>query len=282
MQQTKAIMEELARARNYFHRHDVLRTMISVATAIKTALTVPLAGRDKSLIENGVQEIVQMLNRTQEVKRYCTDQEGLVMRRGQLKPLFKSLMVIIKTVREEALRESEEQIRNRKLEMDNQLLRGFKFLEGGNAAEADQAFQEAVKLYVDEHKLFVMIGNKLLQAGLARPALKFFLRGLEVDPEPRALAVATARAYAALGEHAKAEALLLRHAKGCDDPDLFAVLAQVQVKQDKQQEGLRSSAMGLRLDPAHKACRQLFGALRKAGVTPPPRPAKAPQPAVSG
>lgn len=264
MQQTKPIMEELARARNYFHRHEVLRSLVSLATAVKAAAQAQLVGRDKSLVENGMIEVVQMLNRTEEVKKFCPAPEGLTQNRGKLKTLFTELMTIINKVREEASKESLEQTRNRKLELDNQLVRGFKFLEGGNLKEADLAFQEAVKNYVDEHKLFHMIGAKLLQAGFARPALKYLLKGLEVDPDPLPLVVVTAQAYASLDEPAKAESLLLQHMDSARDPEAFAVLAQVQVAQQKNNDAIKNAARGLRLDPGHSPSRKLYNQLKKA------------------
>lgn len=264
MQETKTIMEELARARNYFHRHEVLRALISMATAVKSTATAQLVGRDKSTVENGLQEVLQLLNRTTEVQEHCPSPDGLVLEKGKYKALFQNLMAVIKVVRDEATKETQEQTRNRKLELDSQLGRGYKFLDAGSPAEADKAFQEAIKNYVDEHKLFYMIGSKLLQKGHPRPALKYLLKGLEVDPEPMPLVVAAAQAYSQLNEHAKAESLLKQHIKNADDPEIFAVLAQALAAQDKGDAALQSAARGLKLDPGHKASRKIFAQLKKA------------------
>lgn len=264
MQQTKPIMEELARARNYFHRHEILRSMISLATAVKSTATSQLLGRDKSLVENALQEIVQLLNRTEEVQKYSKNPDGLVLERGKFKALFLNLMHIIKTMRDEAAKETEEQTRKRKLELDSNLGRGQKFLDAGNLGEADNAFQEALKCYVDEHKLFYMIGSKLLQAGHPRPALKYLLKGLEVDPEPLPLVLTAAQAYMQLKQPDKAENVLSQHIKGCRDPEAYALLAQAQAIQKKPDAAIRSAARGLKLDPGHKLSRKMYTQLKKA------------------
>lgn len=267
MQQTKAIMEELARARNHYHRHDVMRAMLSVATALKATITQQIVGRDKALVDNGILEIVQLLNRTQEVKRHCPTSDGLVMDKANHKPLFQALLNIIKKVKEEAEKESLEQIRQRKLELDNHLIRGCRYLENKNLKDAEEAFQECLKNYVDEHKVFYIMGNKLLDTGFPRPALKYLLKGLEKDEDTLPVAIAAAKAYAALDENAKAETLLTQHLEKSGetrDPDLFALLAQVQVKQGKAEEALRSAAQGLKADPGHKGSRMLYNKLRKA------------------
>ncbi len=264
MQQTKPIMEELARARNHFHRHEILRSMISLATAVKSAATSQLVGRDKSLVENGLQEIVQLLNRTQEVQKYSKNPDGLVLEKGKFKSLFQNLMHIIKSLHEEASRETEEQTRQRKLNLDSNLSRGQKFLDAGNLGEADNAFQEAIKCYVDEHKLFYMIGAKLLQTKHPRPALKYLLKGLEVDPEPMPLVVTAAQAYMQLKQPDKAEKLLMQYIKGCRDPEAYALLAQAQAVQKKPDAAIRNAARGLKLDPGHKLSRKIFAQLKKA------------------
>lgn len=264
MPDTKPIMEELARARNNFHRHDVLRAMVSLATAVKAAAQAQLVGREKSLVENALQEVVQLLNRTQEVSEHCPNHDGLILQKGKLKPLFQDLMATIKNLRDAAATETLEQTRNRKLELDSQLGRGQKFLDAGNPGEAENAFQEALKNYVDEHKIFYMIGVKLQQAGQARAALKYLLKGLEVDPEPLPLVLSAARSYTQLEEHAKAEALLMQHVKGLRDPEAFAILAQAQAAQNKADAALRSAAYGLKIDPGHKGSRKMFSQLKKA------------------
>ncbi len=263
MQHTKPIMEELARARNYFRRHDILRSMISLATAVKDAVKAKLAGRDKSLVENATMEMVQMLNRTQEVKRFCASSDGLALRNGDFKALFHELMSIIKSVRDAANKESIDQTRARKLELDNQLGHGQRALAAGKFDEARDAFKEAEKLYVNEHKLFHIIGNMLFNAGQHRLALRYYLQGLEVDPEPNGLVIDMGRTYIALGEYAKAETLLHKYAEGSRDPDIFAMLAQAQAKQNQARKALRNAAMGLKLNPGHTLSRQLFSKLRK-------------------
>jgi tetratricopeptide (TPR) repeat protein len=284
MQQTKPILEELARARNHYHRHDVMRCMVSLATALKLTFEGQFVGRDKSLVENAVLEVVQLLNRTSEVRDHTPKGEGLGYVKGDFKSLFKMLLRIVKTIREEQKRESLEQTRARKLQMDTLLLRGGKALENKNLADAEEAFQEAATLYVDEHKLFYVIGNKLLAAGHPRLALKYLLQGLEKDPDPVLPTLAAAQACGQLKEYDKAEALLLPALKANPDPDLFLELAKVQAAANKLKQAYVNAGKALQMDPAQQAARRLMtqlrkkaAAMQKAGGGPARKPSSAPQ-----
>ncbi len=283
MQQTKSILEELARARNHYHRHDVMRCMISLASALKLTFDGQLFGRDKSVVENAVLEVVQLLNRTSEVKDHTAAGEGLGYTKGDFKNLFKKLLLLVKTIREEQKRETLEQTRTRKLQMDNLLLRGGKALENKNLADAEEAFQEAVTLYVNEHKLFYVIGNRLLTAGFPRQALKYLLQGLEKDPDPSLPTLAAAQAYGSLQEFGKAEALLVPALKAQPDPDLFLELAKVQAAGNKLKQAYINAGRALHLDPGQQGARKLMAQLRKkaaamqkAGQGPARKPAAPP------
>ena len=71
MADLKSIKEELARAKGYFHRHEILRSMISVAAALKAVIGAPLYGRDKLEVGSALAEMVCLLNRADEVKKYA-------------------------------------------------------------------------------------------------------------------------------------------------------------------------------------------------------------------
>ena len=177
----KDIMEELARSRGFFHRHEVLRAMLSLVQALKGMQGAPIFGHAKTQIVGMVTEMVQHLSRTEEVKRFRPT--GLQYDRGQEKKLMAEVVAVLKKIKQEQDTETPEQIRERKLKLDRAIIRGQKLLGVGKLKDAMAMFNESLKFYVDEHMVFFHIGNKLAAAKQYQAALKFLLKGTEKAPK---------------------------------------------------------------------------------------------------
>ncbi len=266
----KAVTDELARAKAYYHRHEIKRTMISMATALKAMTTLQVVGSEKLRMIGTIQELVQSLNRTEEVQKYHPA-KTLTYGRGGEKQLLKALLLLLKAIQEAENEESIEATRERKLSLDHFVLRGVKSLENKKLADAEEAFQEAVKLYVDEHKLFFLIGSKLLAAGFARPSLRYLQKGIEVDPEGEQAFLLAARAYYQLDSVEKAEAVLrAAQERFGDDAERYELLGELLLRQKKIREALAAVRSALEMDPMLPRARKVLQAIKK-----PARPASA-------
>jgi tetratricopeptide (TPR) repeat protein len=258
----KDVMAELARAKGHFHRHDVPRTLISTATALKTLLGSQIVGRDKAQVSATLMEMVQNLNRSDEILRYHP--EGVEYAKGGEKRLLVTLVDVLKRLREDAARESLEETRERKLKMDRLLIRGQKLLDGGKVGEAEECFQEAVELYVDEHKLFYFIARKLVDADQPRPALKYLKRALQLLPDDEQAHLALARAYFQMGAPDKAEAGARRVLKEFGPmSDAWMLLAQTFRQRGQHREAYAAAKKALALDPNMVQARKLMKAVKK-------------------
>lgn len=245
----RSITEELARAKGHFHHHDVNRALVSLALAMKGAASAQIFGRQKLELERAVQEMVQLLNRTDDVLQYLP--EGIVFAKGGYKKLLGQLAALLQRIKEEAAKESLEATRERKLKMDNLLIRGQKYLENKNLADAAAAFQEAVSLYVDEHKLFFVIGNKLMHAGIPQQALPYFLKGMEVDSDAENTYISAAKAYEALKQYDKAEQVARKSIKKYGEaPETLEILSLVSLRKGKGKEAYALARKALLKDPS--------------------------------
>lgn len=182
MQGAKAAKENLARAKAYFQRHEVLRCIEAVVLALQ-AVQGGVTGTDKLAVDSALREIMTLLSRTEEVRHYFP--KGLAFQPGTEKPLLRALSQMLERIRAAQLRESYTQTLERKQKLDKLLGYGKKLLEAGKVADADGAFAEAVECYVDEHVLFRMIGEACLAAKQPRMAAKYLKRGVKVDPLPK-------------------------------------------------------------------------------------------------
>lgn len=257
----KEAFENLARAKGYYHRHDILRTMATFAQALKQGASGQLFGADKMRFTGQVTEIVQLLNRTDEIRNALPD--GLQYESGGEKRLFMAVVTCLKKLQEEAARITEKEIEERKLNIDKLLIRGTKQLQSDNAKEALELFQEATSLYVDEHVLFTIIGTRLLDAGLHKPALDYLTKAVELDDGNENAHLALARTHIALDEPEQALAGLQSAWKQLGRPtvDLAVLLAQAAQKAGKDAVAKAAAAKALEMDPmspkVKKLCKQL-------------------------
>ncbi len=258
----KAFKEEIARAKNYYHRHEVLRSMISFATAMRTMFKARLMGRDKTEASGALREMTGLYSRTEEVKKFAPN--GLRFVPGKEKQLLMQVVALVKKVQGEMVKESQEEARRRKLKIDRLLIRAEKHLEHKKISEAEEAFQEAVSLYVDEHKLYFVISSKLLKADYPRQALKYLHKGLEVDPEEEHNYRLLAEAHEKLGDLEKAEkALKDSLAKFGDDFRTWVQYGNMLLRAKRLKEALEAAKKAIDLDPTHPDAKTLVQKLKK-------------------
>ncbi|THB67701.1 MAG: hypothetical protein D6E12_08020 [Desulfovibrio sp.] len=258
----REIKEQLARARGYFHSHDVMRSILALATGMKVLVEQPVFGVARQEITTHILEVTQLLNRAEEVQLHVP--QGLEYTKGADKRFLGMLIRLVKTIKEEAGKETLEQARDRKLKMDRALIRGQKQLDAGKTAEAEEAFNEAVSLYVDEHKLFVFIASKLIKAKLARQALKYLQRALKVDGDDSQAYLAMAEAQSQIGEAGKAEAILRQaETKFNDDTDVHLAFAQALELKGRLKEALVAAKKAYDAEPGMNEARKLLTRLAK-------------------
>lgn len=258
----KEAFENLARAKGYYHRHDILRTMASFAQALKQGASGQLFGADKMRFNGQVTEIVQLLNRTDEIRSALP--EGLQYESGGEKKLFMTVVTRLKKLQEEAARLTEKEIEARKLNIDKLFLRGNKQLQANNPKDALESFKEAASLYVDEHVLFTLIGTRLLDAGLHKPALGYLSKAVEVDDGNENAHLALARARIALNEPDQALAGLQSAWKQLGHPtvELAVLLAQAAQKAGKDAVAKAAAAKAQEMDPLSSKVKKLLKQLR--------------------
>jgi predicted Zn-dependent protease len=266
----KLALEDLARAKIYFHRHDVLRSMLALLAGLKKFLKTQPLNTERQAVEGVMRELVLLLNRTEEVKQY-SERKALSWERKGAKRLLLEIAYTLRAYKEASEKESIEATRERKLKMDQLLLRGQKALEFKKLPEAEEAFQEAVTLYVDEHKLFYMIGSKLMSAGFARAAIKYLQKGVEVDPDSEKACYFLAKAFASIAEFDKAEASLLKaHELFGEDADRLSLYSNILIRQKRIGEAQVAARRALDLDPGHTEAKKILALVKKAGAKPAP------------
>ncbi|WP_144284102.1 tetratricopeptide repeat protein [Megalodesulfovibrio gigas] len=245
MSTAKEVMENLARAKGYFHRHDVPRAVLALAHVLKEFLESPqIVGRDKQTIQMTVAELAQLLGRTEEAQEFML--EGLLYERGKEKSFLKDCATFYKRLDAAAKAEQEAQTQARKLRMDRLMLRGGKFLAAGRLAEALQCYDEAASLHHDEDIIFTMIGRRLLEAEASEAALPWLAKAVATKD-------ANITAWLAYGQALKAQNRIEDAAQACRDglerlgprAELHLLLAQLEEQAGRKPEALSQYAAAL-------------------------------------
>ena len=262
----KTIKEDLARSKASYLKKEDLRCLATLASALKGFVAVKLPGTDRAEIESHFREAFGNLGKIPRVLKFAP--KGVPYLKGEEAKLFQYVAALYKKVQEDLERESYEQMRERKLRIDQCILKGQKLLDDGNLLEAQRNFREAVSLRVDEDGLFPMLAMRLMDKGQHKAALEYLKGAIETSP-------GNARAYdllvTAVGKCGESETglkILGDAAKrSAPAPLVLAASAQVKAQAGQWAEALADAKAALAQQPdmpqaakvAAQAARKLSG-----------------------
>jgi len=201
--------EHLARAKSYYHRHDLERSLFSMLKGLGALVKAGphLTGRTE--VDGLLRELVGLYARTDEFRKDFP--KGIAFVKGKERALYMALQQVLKKLEEARKQKDYEEILARKLRIDKLLSYGKKLLAVGKVKDAESAFQELESLYTDEHSVFRLIGQALHEAQQYKLAVKYLRRAMKAQPDskkPVELAIAAYKADGNIPVAAKLEAQL--------------------------------------------------------------------------
>ena len=182
----KTIKQDLARSKAAYLKNEDLRAVATLASALKGFVSVKLPGTERSEVESQFREAFSNVSKIARVLKFVP--KGIPYLKGEEAKLFQYMAAVYKKVQQDIESESLEQMRQRKLKIDQLVIKGQKLLEDGNLLEAQRNFREAVTLHVDEEGLFPMLAMKLIDKGHYKASLEYLRAAIETSPD-------NARAY---------------------------------------------------------------------------------------
>ncbi|WP_027185269.1 hypothetical protein [Desulfovibrio inopinatus] len=246
----KTIKEDLARCKSAYLRNDDLRAMTALATALKAYTQVRLIGPDRMQIDSQMRESIANINKMEYVKRLAPGPMPYL--KGEEAKMLKLLIPLVKRIDEEIKLETLDAMRERKLKIDQCVLRGQKFLEQENILEAQRNFREAVELYVDEKGLFPLIASRLIDANLFKQSLEYTRHAIIEEPNNSRAYDFLRTAVSKLNEYEQATKMLTEARKKHENhAQILATSAWLEAKQGRYQEALTFADSALAVDPQH-------------------------------
>lgn len=258
----KSIKEDLARSKAAYHKNDDLRALATLAQALKGFVSVKLPGQEKAEVETLLREAFANLGKIARVTKYAP--KGVAYVKGEEPKLFQYVAALYKKVREDVERESLEEMRERKMKIDQCILKGQKLLEAGNLAEAQRSFREAVGLRVDEDGLFPMLAMKLMDKGHHKASLEYLRGALEASPENARAFDLLVTAVKKSGETQAGEKILaeVRKRQG-DQPMALAAAAHLKLAAGQPGEAKTLAEQALAAQPGLDLAVKALAAVRK-------------------
>ncbi len=208
-EEIKEIRTNLARAKGYFHRHDVQRALAATALALGTWVKSGAPRLYKNELYGALREMLGLLNRTDEVTTVL--EKGLVWEPGQERGLLMQFAEVLRAIQELDMDDDHRRILARKQQLDKLFKHGCLLLADNKVQEADKAFQEAMLHYEDEDSIFRLMGQRMLDAGEPALALRYLKRAIKASPNRDVVEMAI-DAYKRSGKHGAAIKLEQVHA----------------------------------------------------------------------
>ncbi len=175
----KIIIDNVGRVKAYYYKGESDKVLLSCIKAlqavVKSYTQVPVSMR------GSLREAVQFVASDKAIMKYT--KKPISYTPGQEKPLLKQLEDIYEVMVGSLGKESKEDARKRKLALDKTYNLGLRLLQANKISEADQAFQQCVKLYKSEKKLFVMIAKALMEAKEYVRASTYLKKAKEIFPD---------------------------------------------------------------------------------------------------
>jgi tetratricopeptide (TPR) repeat protein len=253
----KTIKEHIARAKAYAGRMDVIKTLDSLAAALKVYLVTPAVGRDKAEIEILFAELMRTLNGMSQMKSLFPS--GLSFKRGQEKQFLELVTKTNERIRSAIGRAEVSKVRTYKNSIDKAILAGQKLLEEKNLVEARKIFRRASEEFASEPGVFQDIGSRLLMAGMVQESVEYLERAIETaprDPRPYGFLVA---AYEALGELEKAEVAVKNALKNFGPSDrIYLRMAKLYLKMKRWDDAYNSAEAALSLNPLSREAKKVM------------------------
>ena len=172
----REIREQLGRVKPYYLRNEPLRALAAAISGLRGLGSTQPTTDMRSLIR----EATQLLGRDEEIRKHAPN---LAYQPGQERAILLQLVNAYKAMHAASETEDHDTALARKIKLDQACNLGSRLLEQGKVSEADASFTEAIASYKDEHRVFALIGKKLMAAGEVRRALPYLKRGVEASPD---------------------------------------------------------------------------------------------------
>jgi len=210
VENAKRVKADVARAKIYIARGDILKSVEAFISALTVKVGAPLAGSDKSVIEPQMAEFCEEFSNNYQVIEFLksidyTEKPFVKFRPGlDGKVLNKLTAFRLKkaAVEEEA---SKAQERERQAKLDELLTKGKELLDSGQAAKGKVMLKRAAEQFGSKDGVLSEVGKFMLDAGYPGDASEVLRQAMVSFPKDPASYKSYIEACLAQGKNEEAE-----------------------------------------------------------------------------
>ncbi len=175
----KNVLDNLGRVKAYYHKNESSKALLSFINALKIVTKNP--AQVPTSTRAMIRESVGYITSDQEIKKFL--KKPLMYNPGKEKEMLDLCMNAYALMEGAQGLETKEQSRERKANLDKFYNFGIKLLAAKKVSEADKAFQEALKYFKNEKRLFILITTQLCEASEFVRASGYLKRAYELFPD---------------------------------------------------------------------------------------------------
>ena len=209
----KTVRENIARAKSYLRRDDLIRGLETTAAALREAPLIRLVGAERFEVEVGLGELLADLTHLPRVKALLPkgpNGQTITVKylKGKEELLAKLLDRLAESFRQEAEEGANAKLRQHAEHRAKLVEQGQEALSAGDAAKARVCWKRCLEAFgKDEPGLYVDLANRFAKADRLPEAVEMFELGMEAQPKDAACYSGCIDACMALREYEKVEQL---------------------------------------------------------------------------
>ncbi|QJB55099.1 tetratricopeptide repeat protein [Pseudodesulfovibrio sp. zrk46] len=200
----KEIREDIARSRAYAKKSDYLRTLASLANAMKGLLTSQIFGAEKFEIHAHLDEALRDLNKMKMIRKLFP--AGLKYQKGKEKAFYQTLMRLHKKLESAMEKARVTKLRKRLAVLDDNMIKAASLVKADQQLEARKLFRKISEYFQDIEGIDSDIGNRLTTFGMFAEAVEYLTKAIEVQQNDVRAHNALIQCYEGMNEVDKAMA----------------------------------------------------------------------------
>lgn len=199
----KEIREDIARAKAFVQRDDLLRSLGALRSALKLLAKSKVFGVERFEIDALLDEALREVGGHKTLKKVLPS--GLRHARGKTVQLYRTVDKLYVKLEQAMERARVERQRGRMAELDDLLITAQEKLKENDEMEARKLFRRASERFKDVPGLYSDIGTRMMMGGLIQEAVEYLNKALEKNPRDQRAHSSLITCLEGLGEPAKAE-----------------------------------------------------------------------------
>lgn len=202
----KDIREDIARAKAFVQRDDLLRSLGALRNALALLAKSKVFGIERFEIDALLDEALREVSGHKTMKKVFP--AGLKQEKGKTVQLYKTVKKLHDKLGQAMEKARVERQRKDMGELDELLITAQERLKEKDEMEARKLFRKAAERFKDVPGLHSDIGTRMMMGGLVQEAVEYLNRALEMNPRDQRAHSSLITCLEGLGEPVKAEEAL--------------------------------------------------------------------------